>query len=350
MAFTQNTLNAAKMWQLALALCCALLLSACGLTDHGSLLDDDLEVGSLGCNAFVSEEEGELEVPPDLAQPDTSKRLIVPGTNDRVSASNMALKSYVLPTRLDMQIYREGSIAWLSVDTDPTALWPALQEFLEKNGFVIIESDPTQGYITTDWRQRKISTASDNNSFVSLRSQVYIRIERDPNAVSNIFFTIQTVEENSGNEKLILQDSHFEYRMLNYFKKFLASGREVANPRMPSIEDIKIELDIKNVAGIPVLAIGQHYSKVWRRIGVALAKSGMDIRSDDRSRGIYTVRVSNDDQEAQTVQIHLLSKDKGQTLLTVHPHQKGAKALSYEQAQRILKRVVLAYNPRNTST
>lgn len=336
---------------------CMFLLTACGLSPGKiSLLDKNLEARPLGCDAFVSGDGGELEVPPDLSLPDSSDSLVVPQSG-RVSAVDAAFDSYVLPGRLDMEMRREGDVSWLAVDVDPATLWPSLSDFLEENGFGIAQSDATQGYIVTAWRERKLPLSEDGAEFVFLRTRLHVRVEREPDAVTNVFFAAQNAGRKDGVWQLLTSSTDFEHRALMRFRAYLASGRDPAGPRMPSLSDIKIRLDIENLDGVAVLVIGQHYSQVWRRLGVILGRNNIDVRADDRSRGIYLIEY--DDQslpggslsatsvpERRLLQLHLLAKTDGETLITVHPDADSDVPLSYEFSQRVLKRLLMAYSPR----
>ena len=333
----------------------SVFLTSCGLDiDGDSLLGEDFEVGKLGCDTFISGEEGELEIPPDLTSLDTSDSLVVPGSKERISVSESALNSSVLPERLDMQVRREGDVSWLAVDTEPTALWSTLIEFLERTGFQLTENNPKQGYIATHWRERKIPVSQQMDESILLRTRLYVRLERDSNAVTNVFFIAHSVQKSSGGWQLAPSEPDFEYSILSRFKTYLASQREVANIHMASIEDIKITLNITNVQDVPVLNIGQHYSKVWRRLGTALMRSGIDIKGDDRSRGLYLIKYNGPYSELVNSQnadngtyfkIHLLPKGSGTTLITIHSIGKKSQPPSYDLAYEILKRIVMSYSP-----
>ena len=349
------------------AACCLVLLTACSSlsTSVDSLLGEDFEVGALGCNAYISGEEGELEVPPDLSPPDDSDSLVVPEQGERVSASGAAFDSYVLPERLDMRVHRDGGISWLAVDTEPAALWPVLFGFLEENGFTVVENDPVQGYIVTAWRNRRVPVSPDGGNFAVLRTRLFVRVERDADAVTNVFFSAQDAGRHNGEWRLMASDPNLEHRVLMRFRVHLASGREVAGPKMASIDDIKTRLEINDFGGVAALTIGQNYSKVWRRLGVALGRSGMTVRADSRSRGIYLVEyddralgpldadVDADDAAApartRLLQLHLLAKGDGETVVTVHRNGKNAAPLPYDFTQALLKRLVMAYSPRRVA-
>jgi len=320
---------------------------------------DDIEFGlpGLGEGVYMGEDNEALEVPPDLSPLDPSKRMGVPGS-ENFSMADMAFDSYVLPERLDLRIQREGDVVWLAVDVDPVSLWPELQNFLQRGGFNIAESDPTNGNIETDWRERKLSVGDREAGVARLRNQLRVNLEREPNAITNVFFSIRQAGYIAGSWQILPPDPYFERRLLLSFKDYLAANREIANPNMASLDDIKTLLRIRNEQGVAMLEIGQSYSKVWRRLNATLRRSGMDVRARDRSRGVYLVEYRATPAERRGVidgvagteillQLHVLDSS-GRTIVTVHPN-KNKQKIPYSLAQRVLQRVVMAYRPRADS-
>ena len=122
-------------------------------------------------------------------------------------------------------------------------------------------------------------------------------------------------------------------------------------PRMASLDDVKIALDVNDVAGVAVLTIGQRYSKAWRRVGAAIERTDLPLLGDDRSRGIYLVSytgvvdgtraIDGVPARAKPLELHLLAKGN-RTLVTVHPNVAGDD-VSYALAHQVLKRVLMAY-------
>lgn len=331
-----------------LLLVCLVGLVGCG-TSGGSSFLDEIEFGlpGIGKDVYLSGDNERLEVPPDLAPLNDVELMDVP-SNINISMSDMAFDSYVLPERLDLRVYREGNVSWLAVDVDPVSLWPELHNFLQTVGFVVTERIPTYGYIETAWRERKIDITQKRDGILRVRTQLRVHLEREPNAVTNVFISVREVAFVGSAWQILPTDLSFERRLLLRFKDYLAAGRELANPKMASLEDIQVPIQIRNAKGVAVLEVGQTYSKVWRRVGSALIRSGIALRATDRSRGIYLIsyRSSNSDSAASfdsLLQIHLLEAGK-RTLVTVHSN-KDDKQIPYELAQRVLQHILMAYRP-----
>ncbi len=336
-----------------LIVCCCLLLSACSFDSYSFM--DDIEFGlpGLGEGVYMGEDNDSLEVPPDLASLDASKNLGLPGS-DNISMSDMAFDSYVLPERLDLRIRREGDVVWLSVDVDPVTLWPELQSFLQRSGFELSASDPTAGNMETTWRERQLNVDHKRGGLIRVRNQLRVNLEREPNAITNVFFSVLEAGYVGSTWRMLPPDPYLERLLLFKFKDYLARNREIANPQMASLDDIKTLLRIRNAQGAAILEIGQSFSKVWRRLNVALRRSGMNVRASDRSRGIYLIEyrttpadrndtIDNIDIDRALVQLHVLGSDN-RTIVTVHPNRDRQK-IPYALAQRVLQRVVMAYQP-----
>lgn len=332
--------------------CCSLLA---GCSSDGSSFMDDIEFGlpGLGEGVYMGEDNKALEVPPDLVALDVSKKIAVPGS-ENISMSDMAFDSYVLPERLDLRIRREGDVVWLAVDVDPVTLWPELRNFMQRGGFKIIASDPTAGNIETAWRERNLSLNRKKEGTVRLRSQLRVNLEREPNAVTNVFFSVREASYSGGTWRMLPPDPYLERLLLFKFKDYLAANREIANPQMASLDDVKTLLRIRNAQGAAMLEIGQSYSKVWRRLNAVLRRSDMNIHASDRSRGIYLIEyratpteqhgtIDNVAVNRTLIQLHVLGSGN-RTIVTVHPNDDKLK-IPYALAHRVLQRVVMAYQP-----
>ena len=319
-----------------------------------------------------------LEAPPELVTPEWEESLQIPKTaTDRISAletQGPALGAAVLPEFMDVRVRREGPTRWLEADTDPITLWPLLRRFLQDEEFEIAADEPVLGYIETHWRQnldRTRSTETESQqqeSFDITGEKLRIRLERQPNAVTNIFLTQRGAEVAAVNEKEQIlwkpkpHDDEREAEMLIRLMAFLGTSKEEAQQKLATANQQFLFLDIKDIGGIPVLMVGDVFSRVWRRTGVALDRSGLFVEDHNRNQGIYHVSldISNIEFDVQQetaekaaqktfYEIHLLGKGK-QTLITAHGADKEAEALSAEAARKILQRILAAYPGSYPST
>ncbi len=317
-----------------------------------------------------------LEAPPDLVTPEWENSLEIPKTaSDRVSAletQSLALGAPVLPEFTDVRVRREGPTRWLEVDTDPVTLWPLLRKFWQQEGFDLAADEPVLGYIETQWKQnldRSAGTETQQESFEVTGEKFRVRLERQPNAVTNIFLTQRSAEVAAVNEdgqilwKPKPPNGEREAEMLIRLMELLGTSREDAQQKFATADQQFLFLDIRNIGGVPVLLVGDVFSRVWRRTGVALDRSGLFVEDHSRNQGIYHVSLNPsalafDAQETEEpgtssqktlYEIHLLGQRK-QTLITVHQVDKEANALPGEVARKILQRILAAYPGSYPST
>ncbi len=324
-----------------------------------------------GCGFFKSATEytdssstNPLEAPPDLMTPQWEDSLEIPKTaNDRVSAletQGPALGAAVLPEFIDLRVRREGPTRWLEVNADPVTLWPLLRKFLLDEEFGIAADEPVLGYIETEWKQnlnRSTNAETQQASFDVTGEKFRIRLERQPNAVTYIFLTQRGAEVAAINrDNQILwkpqpPNGEREAEMMIKLMEFLGTSRDDAQQKFATADAQFLYLDIKNIGGIPVLMVGDNFSRVWRRTGVALDRSGLLVEDHDRNKGVYYVSLElapteigeqKVNSEKALYQIHLLSQGK-QTLITAHEADEDAGTIDPKTARQLLRRIVAAY-------
>jgi len=318
----------------------------------------------LGSDYADSGSSGTLEAPPDLVTPQWEESLEIPKTaNDRVSAletQGPAIGASVLPEYLDVRVRREGPTTWLEVDSDPVTLWPLMRRFWQDQGYPIGKDEPTLGFIETDWKQntdRTVNTELNQESYDIIGEKFRTRLERQPNAVTNIFLTQRGAEVaaiNKDNQilwKPQAPNGERENEMMIRLMEFLGTERQDAQDKLAGADAQFLYLDIKDIGGVPVLVVGDIFSRVWRRTGVALDRSGLVVEDHNRNKGVYFVAVDLAPvgvpaEEANTKKVyyemHLLGQGK-QTLITAHQVNNKAGVIDTETARSLLKRVVAAY-------
>ena len=320
-----------------------------GGTDYG-------EAGSIGS----------LEAPPELVTPEWDESLQIPQTeSDRVSAVETlgkALDASVAPEFIDVSVRREGDLRWLEAEVDPVALWPLLRSFWTEQGIIIEEDLPSTGIMETDWIEEIESEDSDlteGREVAALRTKYRLRVEREPNAVSNIFLSqrraeLQSITEQGGVWVTIDSDPEEEAEMIVNLLVHLGRTREDALFQVANTEGPRLYIEIRDIDGIPVLFVGDQYSRVWRRTGVALDRAGLEILDQNRNEGIYVFSTSElempdeIDLQQDRYEVHLLPQ-RTQTLITAHYTDDEAGIISEQDARLILNQILSAYQVFRTT-
>jgi len=331
------------------------VISSCAFVQRFSGEDDYAEASS----------QGGLHVPPELVTPEWNDSLKIPQTgSDRVSALDTygkALDASVVPEFVDMTIRREGDLRWIEAEIDPVNVWPLLRSFWASQDVILERDKPAIGVMETEWIEDIDSSQSEFTEvteFTATRSKFKIRIEREPNAVTNIYVSQRKTQLHSITEQGavwldVTSDSESEAEMLVSLMQHLGESRDTAINAVAEAEGPRLYIEIRDLDGMPVLYVGDQYSRVWRRTGIAIDRTGLQIHHQDRSQGIYHVRVQASDvsENAQLqsgdYQIHLLSQG-AQTVLTAHSAEDES-ILSAQSARILLNQIVLAYEVFRTT-
>jgi outer membrane protein assembly factor BamC len=270
-----------------------------------------------------------LEVPPDLTQPSRDERYAVPDIAPKSSATYsayagerggkvavVASSQEVLPDVGKMRIERAGTQRWLVVPGTPEKLWPTLREFWQENGFIInIEATDT-GILETDWAENRAKLPQDfirstvGKMFDSLystseRDKFRTRLERgaQPGTVE-IYLSHRGMVEvyiNEGKDATRWQprqpDPELEAEMLRKLMMRLGADESRAKTQVagaPQADRAKLN---RAPTGIDVLNLDESFDRAWRRVGLALDRTGFTVEDRDRSQGLYFVRYMDPDNE-----------------------------------------------------
>ncbi len=98
-----------------------------------------------------------LEVPPDLTEPDTGGELRVAKPTDEALQrfrDNNKLETVITPKFDGVRMVTYAGNSWIEVDNSVEYVWPRLLEFWETEGTELVEVRPLLGFMETDWVER----------------------------------------------------------------------------------------------------------------------------------------------------------------------------------------------------
>lgn len=311
-----------------------LLLTVCALAACGSISKKD------SIDYRSASEAPTLELPPDLTAPTENDRFSVSDVSPKGSATYSAYNAErsadkgsaaALPAvapagraaAVDtaggpaMRVERAGSQRWLVVGASPEALWPQVREFWIELGFVLDVDQPAIGIMETDWAEDRakipqdfiretLGKVIDNVFSTPERDKFRTRLEagRDPGQ-TEIFISHRGMMEiypDEGRDRTIWQprpaDPELEAEMLRRLMVKLGateSGAKAAAEVAAAPERARIE----SADGVSRLVVSESFERAWRRVGLALDRTGFTVEDRDRSQGIYFVRYV--DPEADTI-------------------------------------------------
>jgi outer membrane protein assembly factor BamC len=303
------------------AIALAALLAACSSTD-GLFSGDRVDYRDAAAKTKP------LEVPPDLSQLARESRYqpqagVVSASTVTTAAPAPAAAQLtpasVAPAKMgNVRIERQGQQRWLVVPQTPEQLWPQLRSFWEKNGFTLAVDNPQTGVMETQWSENRAKLPNDvvRNTIGRLLRNLYdtgerdlfrTRVERSAEG-SEIFIShrgVQEVYTDAVRENTTWRarptDPGLEAEFLGRLMVAL-TGKDDA-PR--GVQTAAVAAATASVAAAPeppprarvmadaggsALEVDEPFDRAWRRVGLALDRSGFTVEDRDRAQGIYFVR------------------------------------------------------------
>jgi outer membrane protein assembly factor BamC len=263
-----------------------------------------------------------LEVPPDLTTPTYDDRYQVSTASGAAAARAAGHSTELLPVNSDARLARSGSERWLVVNATQEAAWAILRDFWTKNGFVIAVEQPALGIMETDWAENRADRPKDllqqfTTKYISFGNDSYkrdkfrSRIERgaEPGTVE-IFISHRgaaqvptKLSQGAGEDwNWALQppnpelEAEFLERLMLAFGTPAPKAAEAVAAMTNAPDRARIE---KGGNGQSQLVVEDAFDRAWRRVGLALDRTGFTVVDRDRSKGLYFVRYSDPDLAAR---------------------------------------------------
>ncbi|KQU80778.1 MULTISPECIES: outer membrane protein assembly factor BamC [unclassified Rhizobacter] len=266
-----------------------------------------------------------LDVPPDLTQLQNDSRYNVQsgGTISATTFQNPQLAAgsgqaagpatqTVAPNALGQaRLERQGDQRWVVTAQTPEQVWPQLQAFWKERGLTISLDQPEAGVMETEWAENRAKLPDDliRRTLGRVVDGLYSTGERDK---------YRTRVERGANGTEI----HIAHRGLR--EVYVGQQKETTSweprPNDPDLEsemlsrllvklgakDEQVKLASQQAASAPAAAtpharaltgqaaatlqVDDAFDRAWRRVGLALDRSGFTVEDRDRTQGVYFVR------------------------------------------------------------
>jgi outer membrane protein assembly factor BamC len=254
-----------------------------------------------------------LEVPPDLTQLSRDNRYALPGGPVSANSYQAGIANApALPTAVssvaDVRMERSGNQRWLVVNRPADQLWEPVRDFWQESGFLLTTDQRNLGIMETDWAENRGKLPQDiiRGTVGKLVDSVYstgeldrfrTRMERTPNG-TEIYISHRGMEEvysTVQKDQTVWQprrpDPELEAEFLRRLMIKLGVSQEqsqalVAAAAAPGAKTSRID----TVNGQPVVQINEGFDRAWRRVGLALDRTGFTVEDRDRTAGTYFVR------------------------------------------------------------
>ncbi len=256
-----------------------------------------------------------LEVPPDLTQLARDTRYQQPGTT--VSAATFQTGAAAATTtppaavinNPSIRMERLGSERWIAVKQSPEVLWPQLQAFWKERGLALVADDAAAGVMETDWAENRAKLPQDfiRNTLGRILDPLYSTGERDKfrtrvervSGGSEIYIShrgMQEVYNSALKDSTAWQsrpsDTQLEGEFLQRLMVKLGSQTDAAKAAVTATATgTTLPAKARLLEGrAATLQVDDGFDRAWRRVGIALDRSGFTVEDRDRSQGLYFVR------------------------------------------------------------
>lgn len=328
-----------------------------------------------------------LEVPPDLSQLAREGRFRT--ASGVVSASGMEARgpaasaaAQVAPNAVgDIRLERQGTQRWLSVPLPPEQVWPVVKAFWSERGFTFDMENPQTGVLETAWKEdrakipedfirRTIGRVFDGLFSTGERDRFRTRLERTASG-TEVYISHRAMEEvytsvqkDGTTWRAKPADPQVEAEMLSALMVRLGAREDAAReaaaktPAAPATARASASAAAPaagsgtSAPGATSLVVEENFDRAWRRVGLALDRSGFSVEDRDRAAGLFFVRYVDPSQAGkddpsflarwfgrgektpvQRLRVQLKSEG-GRTVVTVQNSQGAAE--TGDAAQRII--------------
>lgn len=262
-----------------------------------------------------------LQIPPDLTQLKRDSRYQVAGTNSASAIANptgvRTLNDAGTATNQagQAQIIRTGNQRVLLIQRSADSVWEPLREFWKDNGFVLITDQPELGIMETDWAENRaklpqdfirkaIGKVIDNLYSTGERDRFRTRIERTDKGIE-ITITHRGMVEiytSTVKEQTIwsprASDPELEIEFLRRLMLRLGGSSMAANASQigaiaatpNAAGGLAADIKIIKQNQLPAIEIKDGFDRAWRRVGVAIDRTGFTVEDRDRAQGVFFVR------------------------------------------------------------
>jgi outer membrane protein assembly factor BamC len=298
-----------------------------------------------------------LEVPPDLAQlsrdgryqSQTQPRGVITASAMPAGAPTSirtAAPASVAPGSLgEFKVERDEHRRWLSVPKPPEQVWPQIVSFWQDLGFTLVKNDASAGVMETNWAENRAKLPQDiiRQTIGSILDSVYstgemdqyrTRVERTDTG-SEIFITHRGMIEvytSPLNDATKWQsrppDEQLESEMLARLLVKLGASETVARNAVDNpVSATPQQARARVLADKPgaVLEVDDGLDRAWRRVGIALDRSGFTVEDRDRAAGLYFVRYVDPTTAGQDASKGFFAK-----LLNLSGSDTSAAAVRYQ--------------------
>lgn len=318
---------------LAVAGCTMVALVSCGRDKQAETAVPGAEVAGIDYDKTTRRS---LAVPPDLTQIEVDDAPADveaagdenDGDGDNAATATGGAAAPVLPTVTRARLERDGATRWLVVDDTPQNIWPQLRDFWVARDITLEMEEPRIGIMETEWliNRARYQSALERYTRGIIggvigddeldRYRVRLEASAGEAGATEIYVTHRGVREVAvEQEDVAPRDSirlrrriptgpNQEYEIEIMRRMLVHLGIEeqsaTAVTKAPPAVQAKERAELRNGGdGERYLVLDENFTRAWRRVGLALDRSGFSIEQRDRENGAYTVKFVDTEEVAR---------------------------------------------------
>ena len=253
-----------------------------------------------------------LDVPPDLSQIGRESRYALPGVgvsaNDFNNSRTAQRGTAVTNAMGDVRLERLGSDRWLVVGRSVDQIYPIVRDFWKESGFTLTQENQVLGLLETEWAENRAKLPQDviRRTLGKVLDGLYSTGERDKYRTQLEPLTAQSTEIRISHrgmvevfagvmkDSLIWQprpsDPGLENEFLRRLMLKLGVPPQQADQAVAQANIPNTSAKAENIAGQTSIVLNEGFDIAWRRVGLALDRTGFTVEDRDRRTGTYFVR------------------------------------------------------------
>jgi outer membrane protein assembly factor BamC len=206
----------------------------------------------------------------------------------------------------DIRVERAGNQRWLVVKRSSDKLWTPVKDFWKENGFLLTLDQSNIGIMETDWAENRakipqdfiratLGKLLDNLYSTAERDKFRTRLETNSAGETEIFIShrgmveVDTADKSGTVWKPRATDTELEAEFLR--RLMISLGVSAEQSKSLVANSASKPAAVAAVAnGLPVVQMPDGFDTAWRRVGLALDRSGFTVEDRDRKQGVYFVR------------------------------------------------------------
>ncbi len=257
-----------------------------------------------------------LEVPPDLTEPDTGGQLRVPEASDEALQrfrDNHKLETVITPKFDGVRMVSYAGNSWLEIDNDVEFVWGRLLEFWQGEGINLVDNRPSLGFMETEWVEQLDADAGFFRSMFQRfepdqKDKFRVRVERfDYDNKTRLYIAhsrIERIVRGEYADEFIWvtrpSDIEAEREIISRMALFAGKSDEQTSQLLDNYRPYTslVKLDSTNTTALTMTG---SMDFVWRRAMRALDRMRMhDIREEKENNTIYFIVGDIADEDIKT--------------------------------------------------